>query len=353
MKSFPLIRKKHTFTGFLKAVFTMIRNKGEIQKRTPLVIPKTNRFNEVEFKSLLGENSSKSETIDLPKTKEELITLVERFNIQGKGGAAFPMYKKLESYGKVKVKSNIFIINATECDPGLFHDRWITLNLYKEINMATTLLKELLNVDKVYIATKYELPNENWPDIEVVKMPDIYPIGAEKAIIRGVLGIEPFTYKYPVELGVLVQNIQTILTLYNALYKPENINQHFLTHKNFSTNKSYIVMTSTGSKVSEISSDSEIYVGGGIMQGEKADPDYIISASTNFIASGSVPKFKEQDCKKCGLCTSHCPLGLDVHMAAKKNMEKSEASKCVKCGSCSYICPAGIDLCSNIQDICS
>lgn len=351
METYPLIRKKHTLLGTLKGIFKMVKSRGVVSKRTPLIIPKSNDYKKVEVMTLYNSESHYLEERELPKSTEELIEIVKQHNITGKGGASYPMYKKLEFLNQVEQRERIFIINATECDPGMLHDQWIANNLHEKINKTIKLVKLLMNIDKVFLATKYEIDTNNWKDIEIVKMPNVYPIGAEKAVIRATLGIEPYTYKYPIELGILVQNIQTILTLHNVLFDIKNINQHFLTYKDFENDKSYVVTTGIGSKLSDITKESGIHIGGGIMQGRIADPNETVSSATNFIATGNIPSFKNSKCKKCKQCTSHCPLGLDVHLAAKSEMDRSEALKCVKCGSCSYICPSGIDLCSNIQNI--
>lgn len=351
MRSFPLIRKKHSIIDILKHIFKMIKNKGKVEKRQLLVIPKTNNYDDVEFRSLFNESTSEENNKTLPTTPEALIELVKEFDIKGKGGAAYPMSKKLTTLNTVDKESRVMIINATECDPGLFHDQWITLNLYKEVNKAANILKELFNIGKIYITSKFDIPVKNYPGVEIVKVPDVYPIGAEKALVRQVIGVEPFTYKYPVDLGVLVHNVQTMLTLYNVLFNSQNSGQHFLTYLDIENNKNYIIETSIGSKLSEICNSSEFYIGGGIMQAKKSDKDMTIDSSINFVATGSAPVFKDEKCKGCQQCTSHCPLGLDVNLVAKDEMDVSEAQKCVKCGSCSYLCPAGIDLCSKINEL--
>lgn len=351
MRSFPLIRKSHSVIDILKHIFNMIKNKGKILKRQMLVIPKTNNYDDVEFRALFNKKDKEDKKTPLPNTPEALIELVREFDINGKGGAAYPMSKKLTSFSQTDKKTRALIINASECDPGLFHDQWITLNLYKEINKAAVVLKELFNINKIYLTAKFDIPAENWPGIEIVKIPDVYPIGAEKALVRQVMGIEPFTYKYPVDLGILVQNVQTMFTLYNALFDSNNFKQHFLTYLDLENNKNYIIQTSIGSRLSEICDSTDLYIGGGIMQAKASCKETQIDSTINFVASGDAPKFKEGKCKGCQQCTSHCPLGLDVHLVAKDDMAVEEGQKCVKCGSCSFLCPAGIDLCSKINEL--
>lgn len=350
MRSYPLIRKSHSLIDVLKHIVKMIKNRGKVPKFQQLVIPKTNNFCEVLFKSVFSENIT-SNVEELPKSPEDLIKLVEKFNITGKGGANFPTYKKLEAFNNSDKLSRVLIINAAECDPGLFHDQWIALNLHSEVSKIANLIKELFNVDKIFLAAKFDLAENLWPGIDYVQLPERYPVGAEKLLVKVILGKDPMSYKYPVNEGVLVQNIQTLYSIYNAVFNPENVKQHLLTYRDLKNKKSYVVLTSNGSAIGDICSGNDIYIGGGIMQAKEAKADDIIDSSVNFIASGKAPEFKDDACKGCMQCVSHCPLGLDVNLVLKDEMDTQQGQRCVKCGSCSYICPAGIDLCSKVKEL--
>lgn len=350
MKSYPLIRKSHSILDVLKHIGKMIKNKGKVPKFQQLVIPKTTDYSEVSFKSLFNENIN-CNVEDLPKSPEDLIQLVEKFDIKGKGGANFPTSKKLEAFNKSDKTSRVLIINAAECDPGLFHDQWIALNLHSEVSKIANLLKELFNIDEIFLAAKFDLPENLWPGIHYVQLPERYPVGAEKLLAKVILGKDPLSYKYPVDEGVLVQNIQTLFSIYNAVFNPENVKQHLLTYRDLKNKKSYVVLTSSGTAIGDICSSQDLYIGGGIMQARKAKADDIIDSSVNFVAAGKAPVFKEGGCKGCQQCTSHCPLGLDVHLVVNNDMDVQQGKRCVKCGSCSYICPASIDLCSKVKEL--
>ncbi len=52
-------------------------------------------------------------------------------------------------------------------------------------------------------------------------------------------------------------------------------------------------------------------------------------------------RVKEDQCISCGMCSTHCEMGIDVRAYAQRNESFTRAS-CVGCGMCAEVCPRGV-----------
>jgi heterodisulfide reductase subunit C len=70
--------------------------------------------------------------------------------------------------------------------------------------------------------------------------------------------------------------------------------------------------------------------------------DWISAESTRrqVIVQGQVvPDFAR--CVQCGLCTYHCPIGIDIRHHAWQGVPIKD-SRCLTCGECVARCPRGV-----------
>ncbi len=293
-------------------------------------------------------------------TSDIILNKIKEHHVVGLGGAAFPTYQKVQATMNAYVKEKYLLVNAVECDPGLVHDAWIVRRFNLEITKSLQLLGVCIPELKVVIATK-SLENLDYPEnIMIKKVPDIYPIGAEAQLIKYVLNKEWSSDTIPAKQGVLVLNIQTLLSIYDAVVLNKKASSKYITIGNLISAEAQIVKVTLGKKISDVLKEGytkgALFTGGGMMQARQVVLDDVIDTTTNFIAISNIPRYKEGICSKCGLCVLKCPSGLEVskivelvnHSKRDKVMDY-HPERCISCGICSYYCLAGKNLSMQVR----
>ena len=145
---------------------------------------------------------------------EDKLQLIKDAGIVGMGGAGFPTAIKLGT--KVKY----ILVNAAECEPLLHHN---VDQMVDNTDMTIRGLKyvmEICGAEKGIFAIKAK--NEKAVDalvkgtkddnsLDIHLLPDIYPMGEERAVVREVLGrlLQPTDLPSVAEAGVI--NVETLL----------------------------------------------------------------------------------------------------------------------------------------------
>ncbi len=291
---------------------------------------------------------------------EEIFSRIRGNEVFGMGGAAFPTHRKLETAMKSETKN--LIINGVECDPGLIHDAWLLRNYSKEIQKGIDILNQCFGFDTIQLAVKDLAGLEYSGKIELRQVPDSYPIGFERLLIKEVLGRELSNSQIPAEAGVLILNVQTVYAIWKAVCLNRMIDTRILTVADLKLKTAQVVKVKLGSSLRAVMEavypgEINIFAGGGAMQAYLAEDTSVVDKNTNFIATGSFPNYKESpQCSHCGSCREHCPRGLKVDVIAElveqgkqKDTSKYHAEDCISCGSCSYSCPGGRNLAAKVK----
>lgn len=156
----------------------------------------------------------------------DILETIEKAGITGAGGASFPTHIKL----KTAIPNGIFVANAAECEPLLAHNidqiekdapallrgiRYclaVTQAKKGIIAIKPKHKKAVTELKKVLLAEKaQEKP------IELHFLPDLYPAGDERVIVREVTGIELEPGHLPLEANVIVDNVETIKHIVEAV----------------------------------------------------------------------------------------------------------------------------------------
>ncbi|WP_265445542.1 RnfABCDGE type electron transport complex subunit D [Acetivibrio straminisolvens] len=290
-------------------------------------------------------------------TSQDILRKICDNEVVGLGGAAFPTHEKIQSVMACNEKKKFFVINAVECDPGLVHDYWLLRQYPNEIYKGIQLVCGCIKFDKVVLATK-DISGLEFPgDIDIVEVPGFYPIGAERILIENTLKIKLPHDVIPANAGILVLNVQTLLSVYEAVYLNRKADSKYITVANLNKKQARVLKVKLGSKISEIANavypgEGPIFTGGGLMAARRIDDNEEVIRTTNFIAISQFPYYKESVlCSKCAICVRKCPSGLEVYKIAElvdnNNLDavsKYNIKKCISCGTCSYYCLAGRNL---------
>lgn len=302
-----------------------------------------------------SNKDDKEISFDINKySSAQILDKISSKDIRGLSGSGFPEINKIKSVLESNANEKYLIVNAVACDPGLLHDSYILKNLIKEVKEGIEVLQKCINFNNVIIASKENIPSK-------------YPMGAEKILIKYLLGIDIGKDEVPADKGILVMNIQTVYSIYEAFYKEKSNKTRYITVGNLNNGMGEVVKVEIGQTVGEIlsktnisyESSEKIYIGMGAMESHDASLNTKISLEDNFIAFGEAAIFNDDEkCKGCGGCTRKCPMGVDVHEIIKaidsgnaEDLKRYSIDNCIMCGTCSYFCRASKNTMRIIQSV--
>lgn len=162
---------------------------------------------------------------------EQVPRILQQAGVVGAGGGGFPTYVKYEQPTKT------LIANCTESEPGYYADKLLMRDHPDVIAKALTLLKDTLGYEKVYFAIKQKHIHfctevihyaEESGGYEMAYVPDEYMMGEEKTLTKYVTKEKVPRGKIPPDIGVTVQNTETLFNIYWALTERKPVTHKFL-----------------------------------------------------------------------------------------------------------------------------
>ena len=196
------------------------------------------------------------------------------------------------------------------------------------------------------------------PRIEVCELLTKYPQGGERSLIYAVTGRSVNSSMLPADAGCIVDNIGTVIAIYDAVCKTTPLIERVFTvtgdaiadPRNFrikiGTNTQELIEAAGGFK-----SEPEKVISGGPMMGfamfDLDVPVIKTNGSVLCMTKDQVAASVETPCIRCGKCVSACPSHIVPVMMMKAALkgdcdtfEKLNGMECMECGSCTFVCPA-------------
>ncbi|MDI6807587.1 MAG: 4Fe-4S dicluster domain-containing protein [Candidatus Eisenbacteria bacterium] len=145
---------------------------------------------------------------------------IEQAGVAGAGGAMFPTHVKAKS------RAEIAIANGAECEPLLASDRVVMENLAHEVVKGLDLMQKSTGARKGIVAVKAKNKSaletirnvaSRYGDKEVFPLDDVYPAGDEHVLTYEVTGRVVPPGGIPIQVGVVVNNVTTLLQVSRAL----------------------------------------------------------------------------------------------------------------------------------------
>jgi len=309
-------------------------------------------------------------------TAQTLLKIIREKGLVGLGGAMFPTYVKLSSPKPI----DTLIINGCECEPYLNSDNRVMIEYPQEIFTGIRIVEKILGINKIFLgveenkaeAIKNLTDFSNKPsNLEIISLKTKYPQGAEKMLIKRILGREVPERGLPLDVGVVVLNVSTVFAIYQAVIRGVPLTQRIITvcGEGLSKPGNYLMKIGTSFKdivdycfvggEREFLKDNQLKMGGPVMGISQLSLDTnVIKGTTGLTVLRKYPLgvSPERDCIKCGRCVEVCPVELYPLYYAfyGKRGEWAKAVEykvedCIECGCCEYICSSKISLLSFIK----
>ena len=298
-------------------------------------------------------------------SKQEIRDIVREAGIVGLGGAGFPTNVKLTPKDESKI--DYVIVNGAECEPYLTCDYRMMIEEPERLVGGLKVMLQLFENAKAVIGIENNKPEaieklralvKDEPKITVEPLRTKYPQGGERSLIYAVTGREINSSMLPADAGCVVDNVNTVMAIYDAVCKQTPILERVITVTGDAVKEPQNFKVRTGMNYNDIIEAAGGFVGepkkilsGGPMMGQAMYttdvPVTKNSSSLTCFLEDEVEKNPESPCIRCGRCGEVCPeflvpvLMMQTCMAGNsEGYEKLYGMECIECGSCSYICPA-------------
>jgi Na+-translocating ferredoxin:NAD+ oxidoreductase RnfC subunit len=310
---------------------------------------------------------------------DNLVDLVRDAGVVGAGGAGFPTYKKIDT------NADIVIANGAECEPLLFKDQVLMKHFAGEIVDGLLVLMKHVGATQGILAIKgrNRTAIESFTPfltetVDLFEMEDVYPAGDEYEVVYHATGLRIPAGGYPTDIGVLVQNVETLYNVFRAIQGIPVTHSMMTVHGHVKqpltawlpVGMSYgdVLDFAGGPSVSDF-----VMIDGGPMMGvvtsDLSTPVTRISSGITVVARESnlairkaqsesaLKRFGKSACDQCSLCTEMCPrylLGYPIqpHLVMRSLLLSGAESQtltqwaqaCSECNICSlWACPEGLD----------
>ena len=301
-------------------------------------------------------------------SSQEIIGIVKEAGIIGMGGAGFPMYVKLMPKNPI----DTVLLNGCECEPLLTADHRVMLEQADDVIYGLQAILKAVNAPKGIIVIEDNKPDAaqllkektaNIDNIEIFVARTKYPQGAEKMMIKNVMGRQVPNGGLPADVGCVVANVSTAKAVSDAIQKGLPIVERVVTVTGDRVPNPGNFLVRIGTSAQEllehcggVSGNGEytVKIGGMMMGAVQPHLEVATTKCSNGITVFDVDETEPVECIKCGRCVDVCPMELKPLYFAKQVMD-AQALKdrgimnCLECRCCEYICSSKIPLVNLIR----
>ena len=333
-----------------------------------IVIENEQQYQETEFQEARLE--------DL--TKEEILNRIKEGGVVGMGGAGFPTHVKLAPKDPSKIE--YILVNGAECEPYITSDYRRMIEEPEKVVKGLQVILTLFDSAKGYICIEDNKPDciakmkelvKDIDRIEVKEMMTKYPQGGERTLIYAATGREINSTMLPADVGCVVDNVETVISVYKAVILGRPVNSRVVTVTGDGIKEPKNLLVLAGTDMSELvdaagglKAKIAKAISGGPMMGFALYDLHVPCTKTTsaflFLEHDAVSEAQEIQtaCINCGRCVSVCPGHVLPARLAKlaergdmAGFEALDGMECCECGCCSYICPAKRPLTQSIKSM--
>ena len=301
---------------------------------------------------------------------EEIVKIVKDNGIVGMGGAGFPAYVKLQPGKPI----DAVLLNGCECEPMLTADHKVLLHYADDVVYGLRAVMKAVSAPRGVIVIEDNKPDaiamlqektKGYENIEVMAARTKYPQGAEKMLIKKVLGRSVPRGGLPADAGAVVSNVSSSKAIADAirLGMPPIERVVCVTGERVRNPGNFIVKV--GTSVQEIldfcggivGDDVTVKLGGPMMGIPQTELDVPVMKATNGIIACETDHTTAVECIKCGRCADVCPMELFPLYFARyvetgniQGLKEQNIMDCMECRCCEYICSSKIPLVTKIRE---
>ena len=299
----------------------------------------------------------------------ELVEAIRQAGVVGLGGAAFPTHVKLAPPKDQTIDT--VVINGCECEPYLTTDHRTMVEYPERVHLGLRIMMRCLGVQRARIGIEKNKPDAIAAiraavpadlDVTVQALEVKYPQGAEKMLIKSLLGREVPSGKLPLNAGVVVQNVASAATIAEVFDTGLPLLERIVTVTGHGIRRPSNLIVPVGMKLGDLveacggfTEDAREVIFGGPMMGlAQAHLDTpLVKGTTGVVVltAAETRPAASYPCIRCGHCLDACPVFLNPQLlgqlALKERWDEMEASHladCMLCGCCGYTCPSNIPL---------
>ncbi|WP_277052048.1 electron transport complex subunit RsxC [Zestomonas thermotolerans] len=299
----------------------------------------------------------------------ELLARIRAAGIAGLGGAGFPCEVKLSARPADKIHT--LVINGAECEPYISADDMLMRERADQLVGGIEILTHLLEPERVLIgieddkpeaiaAVRAALGERPW---QLCAIPTKYPSGGEKQLIQILTGCEVPSGGLPADIGILCQNVGTVVAVYRAIVHGEPLITRIVTLTGAALERPMNVEARIGTPVGELLAFAGLHperlhrliLGGPMMGFTLPSLEVPLIKTGNCLLAATAeelpPPPPALPCIRCGECAEVCPVGLlpqQLHFFAlgqeHEQLRAHHLFDCIECGACAYVCPSHIPL---------
>ena len=298
-----------------------------------------------------------------------LLDKIRLAGISGLGGAGFPTVIKLSPAANQPIKT--LIINGTECEPYITADDVLMREKTAQLMLGIDILARILQPENVLIAIEDNKPEAitavrgalNARSYHVVVLPTIYPSGGERQLIQILTGQEVPSAKIPAQLGILCQNVGTVVAVHDAVVEGKPLISRITTLTGEALHNPMNVECLIGTPAINLlefaglqkNKMNRLIAGGPMMGFTLPSLDVPVIKTSNCLLAASAEELPApppaMPCIRCGDCAEVCPANLlpqQLHFYAlgedHAQLQAHNLFDCIECGACAYVCPSSIPL---------
>ena len=298
----------------------------------------------------------------------EIVAAVREGGLIGMGGAAFPTHVKLSARPDRPVHT--VLVNGCECEPYLAADYRMMVEAPAPIVAGALLAARAQGAQRLVVGIEDNKPQAirrlrqaaAGTGIEVAVVRTKYPQGAEKQLVGAVLGATVPMGGLPLDVGVLVINVETAASIARAVLRGKPLTHRIVTVSGRGVARPRNLIVPIGVSFSELLAaaggvlpDAARVLAGGPMMGfcvgSTSAPITKGTGAVTVLTHDDLQRARETACVRCGRCVDVCPLALvptRIALAARHQdwdlARRYHIASCMECGCCAWICPAQIPL---------
>lgn len=303
-------------------------------------------------------------------SRSEIVEIVKDKGIVGMGGAGFPAYVKLQPGKPI----DAVLLNGCECEPMLTADHQVLLHYADDVVYGLRAIMKAVGAPRGVVVIEDNKPDaiallrektavcEN---IEVLAVRVKYPQGAEKMLIKRVLGRSVPSGGLPADAGAVVSNVSSAKAIADAIRTGMPLIERVVcvTGEEIQNPGNYIVKVGTSFRQildfcgGAAGENVTVKMGGPMMGVPQTELDVPVIKAANGIIAVETDHTEAQACIKCGRCADVCPMELSPLYFAKyvetgniQGLREQNIMDCIECRCCEYICSSKIPLVTRIRE---